>query len=214
MVKSVNDGSGARVHGRGYRLRCAALLGMLVAALFPAIGYCAGDAPPTMSVPAVTGTEKVQALSAQDIASLLSRQFRVRLGESLRIGHAVIEAAKRQAMSPVLLLAVISVESGFNRNAVSVAGAVGLMQVLPSQHRDRVRQAGELLDADTNVSIGSSILHDYLRAADGDLHDALLRYSGGAKGYPARVAGRMHQIKVAFGMQSRVSSPATSADKY
>jgi hypothetical protein len=57
------------------------------------------------------------ALSAQDIARVLSERFHVGLGEASKIGHAVLAAAKREAISPFLLLAVIAMESGFDPKA-------------------------------------------------------------------------------------------------
>ena len=98
------------------------------------------------------------------------------------------------------MLAVIAVESSFDRFAISVVGAKGLMQVLPSQHRDRVLRTSDLTDPRTNVRIGSAILRDYIRASGGDLEGALWRYSGGAKGYARRVAGRLSMMKTAFGL--------------
>jgi hypothetical protein len=62
------------------------------------------------------------------------------------------------------------------------------------------------------VSIGSSILHEYLAAADGDLNGALVRYSGGARGYPARVSKRLKEIKVAFRVKPVAASD--TATKY
>ena len=221
--------SGERWCANRYRFRCAALAAALTVGMFPMLGYGAdgaGSATGSTGVPdstvatSATSTAEPQteqdsdAFSAQDIATLLNEQFHVGLGEASKIGHAVMEAAQREAISPVLLLAVIAVESGFDRYAVSVAGAVGLMQVLPSQHQDRLRHAKALWDADTNVRIGSSILHDYLKEADGDLHGALMRYSGGAKGYPARVTGRMNQIEVAFREQPRAVMAIEKATKY
>ncbi|WP_235025628.1 transglycosylase SLT domain-containing protein, partial [Caballeronia terrestris] len=68
------------------------------------------------------------------IASVLSTQFGVSWDESTLIARAVLDAANHCAMSPVLLLAVISTESGVDRHAISGAGARGLMQVLPTAH--------------------------------------------------------------------------------
>ena len=215
-----NASGGRRWHARGYHLRCVALAAAVTAGSFPVLSHgadgaigstkSAGWTSSAASQPAQQGGE----LSAQNIATLLNEQFHVGLGEASNIGRAVIAAARREAISPFLLLAVIAVESGFHPYAVSVAGAVGLMQVLPSQHQDRLRHAGQLWDAGTNVDIGASILHDYLKAADGDLHGALVRYSGGAKGYAARVAARMNQIEVAFRVQPHAAFASESAAKY
>jgi soluble lytic murein transglycosylase-like protein len=133
-----------------------------------------------------------------EIATILSGQFRIARGESTTIAHAVLDAANRFAMSPVLLLGVIATESGFNRRAVSSAGAKGLMQVLPSAHPQLVSGGKDLSDPAVNVAIGSSILRGYLDAAGGDVNSALSRYSGGGKGYARRVALHMQQFSRFF----------------
>ncbi|MGF7131067.1 soluble lytic murein transglycosylase-like protein [Paraburkholderia sp. EB58] len=133
-----------------------------------------------------------------EIATILSGQFRIARGESTTIAHAVLDAANRFAMSPVLLLGVIATESGFNRRAVSSAGAKGLMQVLPSAHPQLVSGGKDLSDPVVNVAIGSSILRGYLDASGGDVNSALSRYSGGGKGYARRVALHMQQFSRFF----------------
>jgi soluble lytic murein transglycosylase-like protein len=138
--------------------------------------------------------------TAEEIATVLSARFHIGLHDALEIGHAVLNAARRYTISPFLLLAVIAVESSFDRFAISVVGARGLMQVLPSQHRDRVLRTSDLTDARTNVGIGSEILHNYIREADGNLDSALYRYSGGARGYARRVVDHMSTMKADLGL--------------
>jgi Transglycosylase SLT domain len=138
--------------------------------------------------------------TAEEIATVVSARFHIGLPDALEIGHAVLNAARRYTISPFLLLAVIAVESSFDRFAISVVGAKGLMQVLPSQHRDRVLRTSDLTDAHTNVRIGSEILQNYIRAADGNLENALYRYSGGARGYARRVVDHMSTMKADFGL--------------
>ncbi|MGH8778079.1 transglycosylase SLT domain-containing protein [Paraburkholderia sp.] len=131
------------------------------------------------------------ALASSDIVTMLREQFRVARNDSVRIADAVLNEAQHQAMSPVLLLAVMSIESGFDRHAVSSAGARGLMQILPSAHPRLIAHAKDLSDPTVNVRIGSTILRDYLDAADGDLDAALFRYSGGGRGYARKVMSQM-----------------------
>jgi len=133
--------------------------------------------------------------TADKIAIVVSSRFHIGSHDALEIGHAVLNAARRYAISPLLLLAVIAVESGFDLYAVSVVGAEGLMQVLPSGNRDRVLRASDLTDARTNVRIGCAILRGYIRASGGNLDYALCRYSGGAKGYVRRVADHLSMMK-------------------
>jgi soluble lytic murein transglycosylase-like protein len=133
-----------------------------------------------------------------NVAAVLRRQFRVAKQDGVLIARAVISAASEYAMSPVLLLAVIATESGFDRQAVSVAGAQGLMQILPAAHPHVFASGNDMTQPAENVRIGSSILREYLDASGGDLDVALKRYSGGGKGYAQRVAFRMRQFSASL----------------
>ncbi|WP_429323956.1 lytic transglycosylase domain-containing protein [Paraburkholderia sp. GAS348] len=143
----------------------------------------ASDAAPDAGLPALS-----------DITAMLRAQFRVAPLESMKIARAVLIEAERQAISPVLLLAVMSVESSFDRHAVSIAGARGLMQVLPAAHPQLIAGTTDLSDPAINVRIGSIILRGYLDESGGDLDAALLRYSGGGRGYAQRVVLRMQRL--------------------
>jgi soluble lytic murein transglycosylase-like protein len=125
---------------------------------------------------------------------MLRAQFRVAPLESMKIARAVLIEADRHAISPVLLLAVMSVESSFDRYAVSIAGARGLMQILPAAHPQLIAGTTDLSDPAINVRIGSTILRGYLDESGGDLDAALLRYSGGGRGYARRVVLRMQRL--------------------
>ena len=206
MNNNLGERRGARSHG----LRALALAAILAGGSFHGMSYGADASVVVPTEPAYDAVPQ-GIPTAEDIATMLNVRFHIGLHDALKIGEAVLQAAQRDAISPILLLAVIAVESNFNRFAVSVAGARGLMQILPSQHRDIVLHASDLTDAGTNVRIGSSILHDYLEASDGDVHDALLRYSGGAKDYPRRVADRVSVIKTAFPVQPRIPASETAA---
>lgn len=99
-----------------------------------------------------------------------------------------IEASKHQLM-PELVLAVIEVESHFKADAVSVAGARGLMQVMPFWKKEIGRSEDSLFDMRTNLSYGCTILAYYLKKEDNNLTRALARYNGslGRTKYPERV---------------------------
>lgn len=107
----------------------------------------------------------------------------------LRILRAVHREAKRADVPPELVLAVIQVESRFQRYAVSWAGAQGLMQVMPFWVEEIGRPQDNLFDVDTNLRYGCTILRHYLDVEDGDLSRALARYNGslGQYWYPTRV---------------------------
>jgi len=86
--------------------------------------------------------------------------------------------AKRAGLWPELVLAVIEVESNFDHFAISSAGAMGLMQVMPFW-LDEIGQPGDnLFDIRTNLRMGCTILKYYLDKENGNLTPALARYNG------------------------------------
>ena len=86
--------------------------------------------------------------------------------------------AKRVDLPPELVLAVMDVESRFNRYAVSSAGAVGLMQVMPFWPSQLGMSNSQLIKVAENVRMGTTILGYYLRKERGDYQRALQRYNG------------------------------------
>jgi soluble lytic murein transglycosylase-like protein len=103
--------------------------------------------------------------------------------------------ALRAGLDPRLVLAVIDVESGFRKYAVSSAGARGYMQVMPFWVREIGMPGQNLFQARTNLRYGCVILRHYLRIEDGNLHNALGRYNGslGRPEYPERVLRALHE---------------------
>lgn len=96
-------------------------------------------------------------------------------------------------MPPELLLAVMDVESRFDRHAVSSAGAVGLMQVMPFWPRELGVENRLFGDADFNIRLGAEILGYYLYLEKNNHVRALGRYNGslGRREYPDLVLGRL-----------------------
>jgi soluble lytic murein transglycosylase-like protein len=98
--------------------------------------------------------------------------------EREQILHAVHCEAKRVNIPPELVLAVMDVESRFDRYAVSSAGAVGLMQVMPFWPRELGMTNDQLVRIADNVRMGTTILGYYLRKERGNYQRALQRYNG------------------------------------
>ncbi|HHI93745.1 MAG TPA: lytic transglycosylase domain-containing protein [Gammaproteobacteria bacterium] len=97
--------------------------------------------------------------------------------------------ATKAGLHPEMVLAVINVESNFDRWAISHAGAQGLMQVMPFWLKE-IPQAGDnLFDIRTNLRFGCTILKHYIKREKGDFQRALARYNGslGKVWYPNRV---------------------------
>jgi soluble lytic murein transglycosylase-like protein len=89
-------------------------------------------------------------------------------------------------LPPGLVMAVIAVESRFDRWAVSSSGAVGLMQVMPFWPERLGMRRYELVHVAPNVRMGCAILRFYLGYEHNDVRKALARYNGspGKRNYP------------------------------
>lgn len=101
--------------------------------------------------------------------------------------------ATRAGLPPEMVLAVIDIESAFDPYAVSVAGAQGLMQVMPFWLDEIGRPGDRLVDIETNLRMGCTILKYYYEMERGDWLRALGRYNGslGRREYPEKVLGRL-----------------------
>ncbi|VWB59178.1 lytic transglycosylase domain-containing protein [Burkholderia lata] len=152
------------------------------------------DDTPAAPVSAASTPEPSLPPTLDTIVTTLRNRFHVAYADARTIARAVQTESDRYGLAPALLLAIIAVESSFDRHAVSVAGARGLMQVMPTAHRDLVAHVKDLSDPATNVRIGAAIFRGYLDDADGDVETALVRYNGGTKRYAQRVALRVQQF--------------------
>ncbi|WP_438273407.1 lytic transglycosylase domain-containing protein [Zhongshania guokunii] len=126
-----------------------------------------------------------------DMSSRMSR-FIKDPAERLSFLRSVHREASAADLSPELVLALIEVESYFDRYAVSRVGAQGLMQVMPFWKKEIGRPEDNLTEPDTNLRYGCHILKFYLDKEKGNLHRALARYNGslGKHWYPERVFSR------------------------
>ena len=113
--------------------------------------------------------------------------------ERIEILERVHLEATRAELPPELVLAVIDVESNFDRFAVSVAGARGLMQIMPFWLDEIGRPDDNLMRIETNLRFGCTILKYYMNIENGDLQRALGRYNGslGSKKYPNKVLDKL-----------------------
>lgn len=98
--------------------------------------------------------------------------------ERLGLLRMVHREATRARLTPELVLAVIDIESRFDRFAVSRAGAQGLMQIMPFWLDEIGHPDDNLIHAHTNLRLGCTILRYYLDKEKGDLRRALGRYNG------------------------------------
>ncbi len=127
-----------------------------------------------------------------DMSTRLARQM-PDPDERIALLTRVHYEANRVGLPPELILAVIEVESNFDRYAVSVAGALGLMQVMPFWKDEIGRPGDNLIQVNTNLRYGCTILRFYYDKENGDLRRALGRYNGslGKRKYPNKVIDKL-----------------------
>lgn len=109
--------------------------------------------------------------------------------ERLQLLKNIHHEASQAELQPELVLAVIDIESRFDRFAVSRAGALGLMQIMPFWLNEIGHPNDNLLEINTNLRMGCTILKYYLDKESGDLRRALARYNGslGSTVYPDKI---------------------------
>lgn len=114
------------------------------------------------------------------LARYLSRRFLVAGEATERMVGAAYSAAREVGLDPLLVLAVISVESRFNPIAESVMGARGLMQIIPKYHQAKLGPLGgeaALWDPESNIRVGALILQEYVYRT-GTVEAGLQYYNG------------------------------------
>jgi soluble lytic murein transglycosylase-like protein len=127
-----------------------------------------------------------------DMTTRLARRVSDPAERSAIVRHVRTEAG-RAGLPPELVLAVIDVESGFQRYAVSRANAQGLMQVMRFWLAEFDLPGTALFDVQLNIRMGCTILRHYYDLERGNWTRALGRYNGslGRRDYPARVFERL-----------------------
>jgi soluble lytic murein transglycosylase-like protein len=148
------------------------------------------------------------------LANHLARRYRVAPEPLEELVHAAFAAGRLSGIDPLLVLAVISVESRFNPIAESDYGARGLMQVVPRFHLEKLAVHGgeaTILNPMTNILVGTQILDEYIGRA-GSLEAGLQLYAGAAddpnRGYAQRVLAehqRLVQVQRAAGRPGTVA---------
>jgi soluble lytic murein transglycosylase-like protein len=128
-------------------------------------------------VPAVDPDPLLRAIAVQ-----LAKKYRVAVNATEPLVHEAFDAGRSVGVDPLLILAVISVESRFNPIAESEYGARGLMQVVPRFHLDKLAHHGgedAVLDPRTNIRVGAKILKEYIQRT-GSVESGLQMYAGAA----------------------------------
>jgi hypothetical protein len=172
--------------------------------------------PVATSAPApATGQEPAsKPLTAAMNAALdsVTQRYRVAPEALLPVFEAAQTAARERSMDPLLIVAVIAVESGFNPFAQSPMGAQGLMQIIPRYHQDKLPKGGAgsaFLDPVQNVQAGAQILHEAIRR-QGGLMPGLQYYAGAADDLEQGYANKVLAEKLRLEQASRRREAASS----
>jgi len=134
-----------------------------------------GQVAPPVELLDGANSQKLRAL-----VSYLSRRYRIAPDITEQFVGAAYDSGQQVGLDPLLILAVVAVESRFNPIAESLVGARGLMQVVPKHHHDKLSEHGgeeALLDPMTNIALGARILKEYIRRT-GSLEAGLQFYNG------------------------------------
>jgi hypothetical protein len=177
--------------------------------------------------PLVMGLMPVSAddpsLQAQQerLSQWIARRYRVAGDATNLFVSTAYNTAQEMKFDPLLILAVIAIESRFNPFAESPVGAQGLMQVMSKVHEEKFETHGGVkaaLNPVVNIKVGTQILHDYIRRG-GSVETGLKYYVGAAnmktdQGYGAKVLQEYRRLKdVASGKKVPIFTRSARAQK-
>jgi soluble lytic murein transglycosylase-like protein len=151
----------------------------------------------------------------QFVTSWLSKRYRVAGDATNMLVSTAYSTAHDIKLDPLLILAVMAIESGLNPFAESSVGAQGLMQVMSKIHHEKFQKLGGVqaaLNPVANIRVGALILKDYVTRG-GSVEAGLKTYVGAAafendSGYGSKVLAEYRRLKQVAGGQ-RV--PTTTA---
>ena len=148
--------------------------------------------------------ESVKTVQTEDIRIPILASYASSVNVNLSVDDAheiasnIVKYADYQHIKPTLLAALITIESGYKQFAISDSNAIGLMQVLPKYHKDKI-QNNKLIPfkIEDNIALGSMILREYLDKSH-SVREALLRYNGSLgtnSDYAKKILSEQEHIK-------------------
>jgi hypothetical protein len=152
------------------------------------------------------------------VTEWLSRRYRVAGDAANMLVATAYSTAHEIKLDPLLILAVMAIESGLNPFAESPMGAQGLMQVMSKVHSDKFDEVGgkqAALNPVANIRVGSQILKDYVTRT-GSVEGGLKTYVGAAafeddSGYGNKVLAEYRRLKqVANGKNVPINTPPST----
>jgi len=200
-------------------VQAPALAALMAAQTSPAPVVEAKPAPASMTAgeKAMLGNKKQQ----QFVTSWLSKRYRVAGDAANMLVSTAYLTAHDIKLDPLLILAVMAIESGLNPFAESPVGAQGLMQVMSKVHHDKFQPMGGVqaaLNPVANIRVGALILKDYVTRG-GSIEAGLKTYVGAAAfdndaGYGFKVLAEYRRLKqVATGKNVPTVTPPSPAQQ-
>ena len=195
-----------------------------VAAAAPVVVAQAAPAPIAAPAPADLGRHAKapgNTRQQQNVTSWLAKRYRVAGDAANMLVSTAYLTAREIKLDPLLILAVMAIESGLNPFAESPVGAQGLMQVMSKIHHDKFQEMGGLqaaLNPVANIRVGSLILKDYVQRG-GSVEAGLKIYVGAAAfehddGYGSKVLAEYNRLKqVSAGKKVPTITPMLAAAK-
>jgi len=152
------------------------------------------------------------------LGDFVARKYRVSQDMAYDLVRLAHNVGQQAGLDPLLIIAVIAVESRFNPIAESIAGAKGLMQIIPKYHTDKFQEYGgekAVFDPVANVKVGARILKDYIRLT-GNEGIALQMYAGalsdGEDEYTIKVMNEQQRLKQVVAPTARGGFTRTSTN--
>ncbi len=133
----------------------------------------------------------------QAVAEFIAKRYRVAEDAAAGFVATAYRAGEQHRVDPLLILAVMAIESRYNPVAESVMGARGLMQIIPRYHLEKLEPHGGelvLLEPEVNILVGAQILREYQRRS-GDVETALQMYNGALDEPTAQYANKVFAEK-------------------
>ncbi|MFZ4536046.1 lytic transglycosylase domain-containing protein [Propionivibrio sp.] len=138
----------------------------------------------------------------QGALDYVTRRYRVSEDALVPVFKMAQLIGKERRIDPLLIVAIIGIESRFNPFAESPMGAQGLMQIIPRFHKDKVPRgsgAKPLLDPVINIRVGVHVLDEAIRRGGG-LVAGLQQYAGSSdpeQGYANKVLAEKERLEQA-----------------
>jgi soluble lytic murein transglycosylase-like protein len=158
----------------------AALSGVLLLPAQSALIVDELDAPSATGPIQVLAAESPSEREQRAVTEYIAKRYRVAetaVGQFVSLAY---QAGEQHRVDPLLILAVMAIESRYNPVAESTVGAKGLMQVIPKYHPEKLLDHGgehAVLEPAVNIQVGAQILREYSRRF-GDVETALQMYAG------------------------------------